>query len=960
MPPLTNAERMKRYREKLKKDPDRYSNYLKKQGKLVKEKTKKIDELSEEEKAKQRKKWREQKQKRKQKNKKGSAVNNMPMEIPTEENNCSSRKAMTTPIIESVPSKKKKDTSARNRRKLVRKYNNALKTICSLKTALNTARKNTYRLKLKTTKEINSLKLEMLKIKTREEVLESSMKNIYKKCKKNKEKNILKGLSEDKIVKGAQKTRYVGQLLGLKGKIRKSKEKVTNIKAQIEMEKFFCQDSVSRCTAGKKECRTRGKKKEQIRYLTDSLMNLYKIYKTQGGKYSFSVFFKHKPFYCLSPRVENRETCLCIRHSNMELLFAVLKKEILCNYKGLKELLEKICCDIKSQACMNGDCKTCKKKKVEYKLKEGELERETEWWQWERQEEKYKKTENGVQKTVTTKKTVKALKRGSIATLIQAFECSLMAFKKHYYTWKHQQAKYQECINNLKDDEVLIICDFSENYGCKLAEEVQSMHFGASKKQITLHTGVIYWKKECQSFCTVADSNHHDPPAIWAHLVPVIRLAKKMNPQTRVIHFYSDGPSTQYKQKKNFYLHNLFTSKLDIDYSTWSFTESGHGKGAADAIGGAVKRALDRQVAYGKDITDGTQAFQLLLTCMKTVKCFYISDSDITNFAKLLPKDLTAIKGTMAIHQIISVTKDIIKYRPCSCFCGEKKGLCDCFSPQQYSFRKKALVLEQQEHETTPVLSTLTPLPQELPPLSPLPTLSLPSSSPSSPFAEVSNTIFHETVAEVHPETKSVPLSKKNGNTYKASSKTHDSDIDIIEIGFDENIDPMIDSVAIDLDCEMLIDSITCASPALECASPALDFSSFPDDADLMSSIRRSTESDFLDNYCDPGDVATEVEVVTTPHKTISVSTKDAPKPKISFESRLKANDIRPKKLKTKQVNKPVKTIVSRRTECGRCRVQIHFMKNVAKCISCKLPICLKCSQGQSEFDYICDTCLGE
>lgn len=42
----------------------------------------------------------------------------------------------------------------------------------------------------------------------------------------------------------------------------------------------------------------------------------------------------------------------------------------------------------------------------------------------------------------------------------------------------------------------------------------------------------------------------------------------------------------------------------NFDLCTWNFWEAGHGKGAADGIGGLVKRTCDRAVAMGKDVTD--------------------------------------------------------------------------------------------------------------------------------------------------------------------------------------------------------------------------------------------------------------------------------------------------------------------------------------------------------------------
>ncbi|CAH0696549.1 unnamed protein product [Spodoptera exigua] len=199
---------------------------------------------------------------------------------------------------------------------------------------------------------------------------------------------------------------------------------------------------------------------------------------------------------------------------------------------------------------------------------------------------------------------------------------------------------------------------------------------------------MIYWAGGSQSFTTISDNNSHDPAAIWAHLIPIIKIAKHKNPLLKVIHFYSDGPCTQYRQKKNFFLHNFFTFKLGLEYSTWSFTESGHGKSVADGIGGAVKRSLDKQVAYGKDISNGEQAVELLSNSMKSVKCLYVINSDIENVAKLVPSDLTPLTGTMQIHQIIANSPGIIQYRSLSCFCGLKRGLCDCFGLNTHTYGK--------------------------------------------------------------------------------------------------------------------------------------------------------------------------------------------------------------------------------------------------------------------------------
>lgn len=155
-------------------------------------------------------------------------------------------------------------------------------------------------------------------------------------------------------------------------------------------------------------------------------------------------------------------------------------------------------------------------------------------------------------KQITTKKTVRMTKKGTLKDLKKYFETDLLMFKKHFFNMTHQQNQYKKAVNELRENEAVIVCDFSENFQAKLAEEIQSMHYGASNLQICLHTGMVFWKNRTQSFCTLSDNTSHQPAAIWAHLMPIIEMIKREAPEKAIIHFFSDGPSAQYRQKKTF------------------------------------------------------------------------------------------------------------------------------------------------------------------------------------------------------------------------------------------------------------------------------------------------------------------------------------------------------------------------------------------------------------------------
>ncbi|CAH1101860.1 unnamed protein product [Psylliodes chrysocephalus] len=110
--------------------------------------------------------------------------------------------------------------------------------------------------------------------------------------------------------------------------------------------------------------------------------------------------------------------------------------------------------------------------------------------------------------------------------------------------------------------------DFSENCTCKYATEIQSAHFGGSKPQISLHTVVVYYKVNeysksvNKSFCTISENLRHDPAAICAHFNPIADEVRKLIPNLQTAHFLSDGPTTQYKNRKMFFLMVTYLTKM--------------------------------------------------------------------------------------------------------------------------------------------------------------------------------------------------------------------------------------------------------------------------------------------------------------------------------------------------------------------------------------------------------------
>ncbi|XP_037387359.1 uncharacterized protein LOC108412299 [Pygocentrus nattereri] len=215
--------------------------------------------------------------------------------------------------------------------------------------------------------------------------------------------------------------------------------------------------------------------------------------------------------------------------------------------------------------------------------------------------------------------------------LVTQFQERLAHYRRHLFNIRWQYGTYRQVRENLQETDALIHVDFSENYNCKYSQEIQSVHFGGSHQQATLHTGVLYIKAEQPiiPFCSISPSRQHDPPAIWAHLSPILSQLRERCPGVTRLHFFSDRPATQYKQKANIYMLSTEPFKMDFKETSWHFVEASHGKGAPDGIGGSLKRTADSLVHHGTDIPDAESLFLQLKQKTSSVELFFVSPEDV-------------------------------------------------------------------------------------------------------------------------------------------------------------------------------------------------------------------------------------------------------------------------------------------------------------------------------------------
>lgn len=192
-----------------------------------------------------------------------------------------------------------------------------------------------------------------------------------------------------------------------------------------------------------------------------------------------------------------------------------------------------------------------------------------------------------------------------------------------------------------------------------------------------MHTVVVYTKDvdqelKSECYCTLSQNLSHSPPAIWAHLQPIL---DRLPATVANLHFLSDGPVTQYRNKIMF---TVLARILDDFYPnlqnfTWNFHEASHGKGAPDGVGATCKRTADRLVASGTDISTIDDLAKAPEKTCRNIKVFTVDDADIRGKTAKLgsTEGIKTFSGTLKVHQVTDCVfvPNCLVLKSLSCFC---------------------------------------------------------------------------------------------------------------------------------------------------------------------------------------------------------------------------------------------------------------------------------------------------
>lgn len=100
--------------------------------------------------------------------------------------------------------------------------------------------------------------------------------------------------------------------------------------------------------------------------MLNTLKELYKKYRAEGGTAKLTALKKYRPFYVLRPKLSNRETCGCVKNENFFIKIAKLNSLGMIETTNLNEMLLNVVCDLNSKACAYGECSTCVNKCMKF------------------------------------------------------------------------------------------------------------------------------------------------------------------------------------------------------------------------------------------------------------------------------------------------------------------------------------------------------------------------------------------------------------------------------------------------------------------------------------------------------------------------------------------------------------------------------------------------------------------
>lgn len=154
-------------------------------------------------------------------------------------------------------------------------------------------------------------------------------------------------------------------------------------------------------------------------------------------------------------------------------------------------------------------------------------------------------------------------------------------------------------------------------------DEIQSAHW--KQNQVSLFTAAVWYSGAIHSCVIASDNLVHTKDTVIAYLD---RLLEELPREVKIVSIWSDGPSSQFKNRFVFASLPLLSEKFAINL-TWNYFATSHGKGPVDGIGGSVKRYVWGKVKNRKNHVNNASTFVAAAQDMLNVEVFEMTTDSI-------------------------------------------------------------------------------------------------------------------------------------------------------------------------------------------------------------------------------------------------------------------------------------------------------------------------------------------
>ncbi|KYM95356.1 hypothetical protein ALC62_00146 [Cyphomyrmex costatus] len=454
----------------------------------------------------------------------------------------------------------------------------------------------------------------------------------------------------------AMKAKELRSIKGILADATAKRGKTLPEETKKKIDDFYNDDSNGRLLPGRKDVVSVAindvRVKVQKRLLLMGLNELHELFiQSYPTKViSFSAFAKLRPPHCILPGANGTHcVCVCTIHENCKLMLdainvAKLTEQLESPINNYNDCVQSIVCKNPTSDCFLDLCDQCPTADnishlLTEALRNASID-EIEYSAW-----------------ITTGRATLQTIKADVNDFVAEFCTRLQILKPHSFIAKHQSQFISEKKTELRDDEVIVMFDFSENFAYVVQNASQAFHF--NNEQCTVFPVIYYYKdkSELKHNCCVFLSNSvkHDTAAVYTIQKQLIPEIKKTVPKVKTLIYMTDGAKQHFKNK--YQMANLINHKDDFGLDAeWHYSATAHGKSGYDGLGATFKREAYRASLMAKPsqaLLTSVALFNWAKNHFKKINIFYFSIVDHDKSTRHLNKRFNSaipVRNILKLH----------------------------------------------------------------------------------------------------------------------------------------------------------------------------------------------------------------------------------------------------------------------------------------------------------------------